>query len=135
MHLINHSPSRGQVRHRPLLRKRLLRESSLVMLIPTLARPRAQQNQDYCLGSCGTFGIYFPVANVLYSPMSLMNTACLENKTTTASRSMPRSISSPSMLEDLYPRSAESSESQTVSNGYTLYLDLVLIEVNSSNQF
>lgn len=86
---------------------------------------------DYCQGSCGTCSIYFPVANVLYWPVSSMNTACLQNKTTTTLQSSH----SPGILQRGDLNSTEDSEGQTVSNGYTLYVELIGAEVSIANDF
>ena len=75
----------------------------------------ASSGPDYCQGSCGTCSIYFPVANVLYWPVSSMETACLENKTTTA----PQSALSASMGKRSKPSLSGDSHGQTVSNGFT----------------
>lgn len=88
-------------------------------------------NSDYCQGSCGTCSIYFPIANVLYWPMSSMNTACLENKTTIASQT----TRSPGLIKRLHPSSTDGSDGQTVSNGYTLYVKLIAIEMSSAKNF
>lgn len=86
-------------------------------------------NSDYCQGSCGTCSIYFPNANVLYWPISSMNTACLENRTTIASQS----TRSPDVIKRLHVNSTEGSEGRTVLNGYTLYVKFIAIEVSSAN--
>ncbi len=88
-------------------------------------------NSDYCQGSCGTCSIYFPTANVLYWPISSMNTACLENTTTIASQT----TRSPGLIKRLHPNSTEGSEGRTVSNGHTLYVKLIAIEVSPANNF
>lgn len=70
---------------------------------------------DYCQDTCGPCSIYFPYVDVLYWPVSSMNTACLGNKTVATSHT--------TLAPDVRARElsvADAGEGTLISSGHTL---------------
>lgn len=82
-----------------------------------LANPYKTQASDYCQGICGACSLYFPSVDVLYWPVTSMNTACLGNRTT-----VTQQASLPSNRVRVREHSlVGAGNSHLVSDGFTLY--------------
>ena len=76
--------------------------------------------KDYCQGTCGSCSIYFPYVDLLYWPVSSMNTACLSNTALATSNT----ISTPAVKAP-EPSIASASEGTVILSGSTLYNILI----------